>query len=115
MAKLEREIYNQDFRGLLVKIDHGIVEGSVSASLEDSSDFEENGARCSARVRSQEYYVQMMQAWFFATALTKQWEAALPYLQQHRLEDWVHRKAIQKARESYRIEAEKKEYLKTLK
>ncbi len=65
-----------------------------------------------AGVRSREYYVNMMIAWYFATALAKQWEVTVPYMEQHRLSDWVHRKAIQKAVESYRITAEQKEYLK---
>ena len=57
----------------------------------------------------------MMTAWFFATALAKQWDAAIPYLEQNRLDVWTHNKTIQKARESYRITSEQKEYLKTLK
>lgn len=66
-----------------------------------------------AEVRSEEYYVNMMIAWYFATALAKQWEAAVPYIEQHKLSPWVHRKTIQKAVESYRITDEQKEYLKT--
>ena len=53
-----------------------------------------------------------MTAWFFATALAKQWDAAIPYLEQKRLNVWTHNKTIQKARESYRITTEQKEYLK---
>jgi 3-methyladenine DNA glycosylase AlkD len=68
-----------------------------------------------AEVRSEEYYVNMMIAWYFATALAKQYEAVLPYLQEKRLTDWVHNKAIQKSVESFRITPEQKEYLKTLK
>ena len=68
-----------------------------------------------AEVRSEEYYVNMMIAWYFATALAKQYDAVLPYLQGKRLADWVHNKAIQKSVESYRITPEQKEYLKTLK
>lgn len=68
-----------------------------------------------AAVKSEEYYIQMMQAWYFATALAKQYEAVLPYLEERRLEPWVHHKAIQKAVESYRITPEQKQYLKTLK
>lgn len=67
-----------------------------------------------AGVKSEEYYIRMMQAWFFATALAKQWDTALPYLLDHRLSPWVHNKTIQKAVESYRITAEQKAYLKTL-
>ena len=65
-----------------------------------------------AGVQSQEYYVNMMIAWYFATALAKQWDAAVPYIEQHRLSEWVHKKSIQKAVESYRITSEQKEYLK---
>jgi len=65
-----------------------------------------------ADVKSQEYYVNMMIAWYFATALAKQYDAALPYIEQHRLEPWTHNKAIQKAIESYRITDEHKEYLR---
>ena len=68
-----------------------------------------------AEVRSEEYYVNMMIAWYFATALAKQYEAVLPYLQEKKLADWVHNKAIQKSVESYRITDEQKAYLKTLK
>ena len=68
-----------------------------------------------AEVRSEEYYVNMMIAWYFATALAKQYEAVLPYLKEKRLDEWVHNKAIQKSVESYRITDEQKAYLKTLK
>lgn len=68
-----------------------------------------------AGVRSQEYYVNMMIAWYFATALAKQYDAVLPILQERRLEKWTHNKAIQKAIESYRITDDVKAYLRTLK
>ena len=68
-----------------------------------------------ASVRSEEYYVKMMIAWFFATALAKQWDATIPYIEQRRLAPWTHNKTIQKAIESYRITPEQKEYLRTLK
>ncbi|QAT50792.1 DNA alkylation repair protein [Caproiciproducens sp. NJN-50] len=67
-----------------------------------------------ASIRSEEYYVNMMIAWYFATALAKQWDAAIPYIRQNRLEKWVHNKAIQKAVESYRITDEQKACLRTL-
>lgn len=66
-------------------------------------------------IRSDEYYVNMMIAWYFATALAKQYDAALPYIREQRLEKWTHNKAIQKAIESYRISDESKAYLRTLK
>lgn len=68
-----------------------------------------------ASVESEEYYVKMMVAWYFATALAKQYEAALPFIEERRLEKWTHNKAIQKAVESYRITDEQKKYLKLLK
>lgn len=68
-----------------------------------------------AGIKSNEYYVNMMIAWYFATALAKQYEAVIPYIEDRRLDDWTHRKAIQKAIESYRITDEQKTYLRTLK
>lgn len=68
-----------------------------------------------AGVRSEEYYINMMIAWYFATALAKQYDSTLPVIQERRLEKWPHNKAIQKAIESYRISDETKAYLRTLK
>ena len=68
-----------------------------------------------ASVKSGEYYVNMMLAWFFATALAKQYEATLPFIENNTLDKWTHNKTIQKAVESYRITDEQKQYLKTLK
>lgn len=67
-----------------------------------------------ASVESEEYYVKMMVAWYFATALAKQYEATIPYLEQYRLKPWTHNKTIQKSIESYRITANQKEYLRGL-
>lgn len=78
-------------------------------------DFKPEYAERIAAVKSEEYYVKMMIAWYFATALAKQYESIVPFLEQKRLEAWTHNKAIQKARESRRITAEQKEYLKSLK
>ena len=75
-------------------------------------DFSSEYLEMAAAVQSQEYYVYMMIAWYFATALAKQWDATVPYIEQHKLSDWVHRKTVQKAVESYRITPEQKEYLK---
>ena len=68
-----------------------------------------------AGVHSEEYYVNMMIAWYFATALAKQYNAVLPFIEGRRLDPWTHNKTIQKAVESYRISDEQKEYLKSLK
>ncbi len=78
-------------------------------------DFKPEYLKMPAAVRSEEYYVNMMTAWFFATALAKQWDATIPYLEKQVLDPWTHNKTIQKARESFRITPEQKEYLKTLK
>ncbi len=67
-----------------------------------------------AAVRSEEYYVNMMAAWYFATALAKQYEAVLPYIEEGRLPVWIHNKTIQKAVESSRIPKAHKEYLRSL-
>ncbi len=78
-------------------------------------DFREEYLRLVSDKRSEEYYVNMMIAWYFATALAKQYEAALPYLENRRLDPWVHNKAIQKAVESFRVSDEHKACLRALK
>ena len=75
-------------------------------------DFDSAYPRMVAAVRSEDYYVKMMAAWYFATALAKQYDAVFPYIAEYRLEKWTHNKAIQKAVESYRITPEQKEILK---
>ena len=65
--------------------------------------------------RSDEYYINMAKAWYFATALAKQYDSIIPYIEEHRLDEWSHNKTIQKAVESYRITPEQKDYLRTLK
>ena len=82
--------------------------------LED--DFDISYAQAVAAIRSDEYYVKMMVAWYFATALAKQYEATVPYIENRLIKDkWTHNKAIQKAMESYRVSNDKKEHLKSLK
>ena len=78
-------------------------------------DFKKEYLEIVADIHSEEYYVKMVIAWFFATALTKQWDYAVIYLENNRLDVWVHNKTIQKARESLRILEDKKGYLKGLK
>ena len=78
-------------------------------------DFKKEYLEMVANIHSEEYYVKMVIAWFFATALTKQWDYAVIYLENNRLDVWVHNKTIQKARESLRILEDKKGYLKGLK
>ena len=78
-------------------------------------DFKKEYLEMVANIHSEEYYVKMVIAWFFATALAKQWDYAVIYLENNRLDVWVHNKTIQKARESLRILEDKKGYLKGLK
>ncbi len=68
-----------------------------------------------SKIRSEEYYVNMMIAWYFATALAKQYEVILPFIESRQLDVWTHNKTIQKSIESYRITPEQKEYLRSLK
>lgn len=67
-----------------------------------------------AGVPGEDYYIRMMVAWYFATALAKQYDESVVYIEEHRLEPWTHKKAIQKAVESYRVTEAHKEYLKML-
>ena len=76
-------------------------------------DFNSAYPKLVAAIKSDEYYINMMRAWYFATALAKQYDAIIPYIEQKKLDPWTHNKAIQKAVESYRITPEQKEYLKT--
>ena len=78
-------------------------------------DFDPAYPKMVAKVRSEEYYIRMMAAWYFATALAKQYETALPFLEEKKLDPWTHNKAIQKSIESRRITPEQKEYLRGLK
>ncbi len=75
--------------------------------------FDEKYLKKVAAVSSEEYYIKMMVAWYFATLLAKQYESTLPYIENAVLEPWTHNKAIQKAVESLRLTAEQKAYLKT--
>jgi 3-methyladenine DNA glycosylase AlkD len=78
-------------------------------------DFDPKYPEMVAKIKSEEYYVNMMKAWYFATALAKQYDTVIPYIEEKRLDVWTHNKAIQKSVESYRITPEQKEYLKSLK
>ena len=75
-------------------------------------DFDEKHLEMVAKIHSEEYYVNMMISWYFATALAKQWDATICYIEEKKLDKWTHNKAIQKAIESYRITKEQKEYLR---
>ncbi|MCR4790038.1 MAG: DNA alkylation repair protein [Treponemataceae bacterium] len=77
-------------------------------------DFSPSYLELVAGVKSDEYYVNMMKAWYFATSLAKQYDKTIPLIEERKLDSWVHGKTIQKALESYRISLEKKDYLRSL-
>ena len=77
-------------------------------------DFQEEYLELVASVNGEDYYLKMMQAWFFATALAKRYDESVKYIEERKLDEWVHRKAIQKALESYRVTDEHKKHLKSL-
>ena len=89
------------------------IETLMSFFLDD--DFDPKFLKWVSKIRSGEYYLNMMVAWFFATALAKQYEATVPFIENRMLDPWTHNRTIQKAVESYRISDAQKEYLKTLK
>ncbi len=78
------------------------------------ADFKPEYLALAAAKTGEDYYLKMMIAWYFATALAKQYDAALPYLERRRLDDWTHKKTIRKALESFRVPDEHKAYLRTL-
>ena len=109
---------------LLEKVREWIEEGdtytvrfAVGMLMEHflDEDFDPACPEMVAHIRSEEYYINMMTAWYFATALAKQYEAVLPFIEERKLDVWTHNKAIQKSIESNRISPEKKEYLRGLK
>ena len=80
-----------------------------------NDDFKEEYLKLVASIRSDDYYLKMMIAWYFATALAKRYDETIPYFINHNLDDWTHKKAIQKALESYRVTDEHKKYLISIK
>lgn len=118
------KIFKKNKDRLIEKIDEWIdsdhtymkrfaIEMLMSFYLDE--DFKLEYAQKVATVKSEEYYVNMMIAWYFATALAKQYESIIPFIEGKKLEKWVHNKTIQKAVESYRITNEQKVYLRSLK
>ena len=80
-----------------------------------SEDFKEEYLDLVANVKGEDYYLKMMVAWYFATALAKQYDASVKYIENKKLDPWIHNKAIQKAIESFRVTDEHKDYLRKLK
>ena len=118
------KIFNKNKRAVLLKIDKWIKSdktytvryaiGLLMRMFLDE-DFDTEYLDMVAEVRSEEYYINMMIAWYFATALAKRYDASLPYITGHKLDTWTHNKAIQKAIESNRIDKDVKVYLRELK
>ena len=101
-----------------IRSDHTYVKRFAIGMLMEhflDEDFKTSYLTKVSKIRSEEYYVNMMIAWYFVTALAKQYDATLPFIEKQKLDKWTHNKSIQKAVESYRITPEQKEYLKTLK
>lgn len=116
LAKNKKDLYKRVKKWLKSKETYVIryAIGTLLCFFLDE-DFDKEHLDLVCKIKSEEYYVNMMIAWYIATALAKQWEATLPVIEENRLEPWTHNKAIQKAKESYRITPEQKEYLNTLK
>lgn len=122
--QMSPKVFKKHRRELLLEIREWIasdrtytVRFAVGMLMEHflSEDFDREYPEMVAGLRSEEYYVNMMIAWYFATALAKQYEAVLPFMEERKLDVWTHNKAIQKSVESSRITPEQKEYLKSLK
>ena len=122
--QLNPKALGKNREGLLVKIREWISSGEtyemrfavrmlMTHFLDE--EYDDSYPAMVAGIRSDEYYVRMMQAWYFATALAKRYDEILPYIEERRLDPWTHNKAIQKAVESRRITDEQKVYLKSLK
>ncbi len=94
-----------------------VVRYAIDTLMSDYLDefFDPAYPKMVAAVESEEYYVNMMRAWYFATALAKQYDTIIPYIEEKKLDKWTHNKSIQKSVESNRITPEQKDYLKTLK
>ena len=107
-----------EYVNVWIKSNHTYVKRFAIGMLMEhflDEDFKTSYLTKVSKIRSDEYYVNMMIAWYFATALAKQYEETLPFIEKQKLDIWTHNKSIQKAVESYRITPEQKEYLKTLK
>ena len=114
--KHRRELL-QEIRGWLKSGETYTVRFAIGMLMSHflDEDFDNAYLDMVAGIRSEEYYINMMIAWYFATALAKQYEAALPYIEEKRLDTWTHNKAIQKAIESRRVSSEHKDCLRGLK
>ena len=122
--QMSPKIFKKHKDELLIKIEEWIslketytVRFGIGMLMEHflDEDFDLRYPEKISKIRSEEYYVNMMIAWYFATALAKQYDTILPFIEDKKLSAWTHNKAIQKSVESYRITDEQKKYLRTLK
>lgn len=122
--QMSPKIFKKHKDELLIKIEEWIslketytVRFGIGMLMEHflDEDFDIRYPEKISKIRSEEYYVNMMIAWYFATALAKQYDTILPFIENKKLSAWTHNKAIQKSVESYRITDEQKKYLRTLK
>ena len=116
MMKKHRDIFIREIYRWMGSDKPYTIRFGISMLMRHSLDeeFKPEYAENVASIRSEEYYVNMMRAWYFATALAKQYEKILPFLEEQRMDIWTHNKTIQKSIESYRITKEQKDYLRTL-
>lgn len=121
---LKPKVLKKEPKKLLIHIKRWLISKDVYAvryavnllmSFYLDENFEREYLMMVADVKSEEYYINMMRAWYFATALAKQYEETLPFIEKKKLDKWTHNKTIQKTIESLRITKEQKEYLKVLK
>ncbi len=122
--QMSPKVFKKHKEELLVEINHWLdssetytIRFGIGMLMQHflDEDFKVAYAEKVARIRSDEYYINMMIAWYFATALAKQYDSIIPFIENGKLDKWTHNKAIQKSVESYRITPEQKEYLKALK
>lgn len=120
---MKPKVLKKEPKKLLIHIKKWILSSDVYAvryainllmSFYLDENFDKSYLELVAQIKSDEYYVNMMRAWYFATALAKQYDVTLPYLKKRVLDTWTHNKTIQKAVESFRITKEQKDLLKTL-
>ncbi|MBR3329966.1 MAG: DNA alkylation repair protein [Mogibacterium sp.] len=122
--QLSPKVFSKNKEDLLANIKEWLESGetytvrfAVGMLMEHflGEDFDTAYPEMVAAIKSDEYYVNMMRAWYFATALAKQYDSIIPFIEENRLDKWTHNKAIQKSVESYRITPEQKTYLRSLK
>lgn len=116
MMKKHRDIFIREIYRWMESDKPYIIRFGISMLMRHYLDegFKQEYPEKVAAIRSEEYYVNMMRAWYFATALAKQYEKILPFLEEQRMDIWTHNKTIQKSIESYRITQEQKDHLRTL-